>query len=782
VSAAEVRSFIKAAMTCNTNAAIDTKGDMATEHDEYAKTQNTLVLASIGQCLVTLSKSNIEHLLSTASALSQSRQSEATTILSRLKELNPAVAKQFQPKQQALSLLSLRLISTQVSACRALPSFLAVSYCWHSPDWVVSSAAEPIVDGWRISRPMLDALMDFRASEEEGVWMDQLCIDQENETDKKIHIGAMDIIYRSSRRLVILLEDIQLSQDEECAGLTYASAYEEGCREVRERNLEGQAKEEFGNKMFPRQEDKLRDEGQGHILLAVIPFALKLLGARWFSRAWCAHEIRLAPYLPPNNPLLLCYGHLGQVISFEFRFIHHLILHLSSSIPEERPQITGLDFRHAMNDPDPTSLQQHSWRIHRLAGMKSPDLSSMQHLVNVLSSKCSRKSDLISIALNTSSSPLCYEGDVTTVEDVIWIFSLFLLATGDVVPLVADGSKLRITDGNEKETISWAIYPHQGILDETLPIMDPNLVTGVTRDYVELDLLIFKSLPSTPSVESLELSSRIITQHKLMVLAREFLLAADQEVRAALETIKYDPGNDNSDSSGLSIRFHQLWLAHAIDCGLEWILRLPEVLRKGTDETWIYGTMGIDSNARLTEAASNLLSHFSGKKGEGDPISTANLLDTIIRFFSCLLDPRLALLNLRPRRLPVGPGDFTFTARVSCRSYIAVPVAIAHLPLWQKRAWIVEPFDPIAKTKNSITSCFFRNVSRRERPSSEKYSSDEADMRELPDKQRTAWRLRRRQTILGCLPFQQPIAADGVSTILLKKQRVYGAEDYVWRS
>jgi hypothetical protein len=786
VSAPEVRSYLKTAITYNTNAAIDTRSDMATEHDEYAQTQNILVLASLGHRLVTLSKPNMKHLLSTASTLSQSRQSEATAILSRLKELNYAVAKQFQPKQDALSLLSLRLISTQVSACRAFSSFLAVSYCWHCPDWVVAPAAKPIVPGWKISRPMLDALMGFRASEEEGVWLDQLCINQEDEKDKKIHIGAMDMIYRSSRRLIILLEDIQLGQDEECAGLTYASVYEEGCRDIRECKLEGQAKEEFLDGMFPRQEEKLRDGGQGHILLAVKSFALKLLGARWFSRAWCAHESRMAPYFPPNNPLLMCYGHLGQVMSFEFRFIHYLTLHLYCSFPEEGPQIADLDFRHLMDDPDPTSFRQHFWRIHRLSGMKSPGLSSMQHLVNVLSSRCSRKSDLISIALNTSRIPFYHEGDVTTVEDVIWIFSLLVLASGDVVPLVIEGSKLRFKDGNKKETLSWAIHPHQGILDKSLPITDPSLITGVTRDYIELDLLIFKLLPANPSVESLELSSQIITQHKLTALAREFLLVANQEVRTALELVKYDPGNNNSDSSGLFARFHQVWLAHAIGCGLEWTLRFPEVLRKGTDQTWTYGTMGVGSDARLTEAASNLLSHFLGEKEEGDPNSTTNQLATIVRFFTCLLDPRLALLNNTPRCLPAGPGDFTFTVPVSCRSYIAVPVAIAHLPLWQQRAWIVEPFDPIAKTENSITPYALRNEFIRGRPSSdsepEVYTSDEADMRELLDKKRTAWRLRRRQTILGCQPFQQPIAADGVSTILLKRQRVYGAEDYVWRS
>jgi hypothetical protein len=710
-----------------------------------------------------ISKPNIEHLLSTASAPSQSRQSDAAAIISRLKELNPVVAKQFQSKQDTLSLLTLRLITTQVPACGAVPSFIGVSYCWHSPDWVVASAAKPIVSGWKISKPMVDAVMGpgFRASEEEGVWLDQLCIDQQNEVDKKIHISAMDMIYRSCRRVVILLEDIQLSQDEECAGLTYAAVYGEGSREIKERKLEGEAKAEFVDQMFPRQEKKLRDGGQGHILLAVKSFALKLLGARWFSRAWCAHESRMAPYLPPNNPLFLCYGHLGQVLSFEFRFIHYLSFYLSSFQSKQEHQLMDEGSIQHMNDQNPTSLSQRTWRIHRLMATAYPNLSPLQHLTNVLSSGCSRKGDLISIALNISSIPLYYEGNVTAVEDVIWIFSLLVLATGDVVPLVVDGSKLRITDGNRKETLSWAIYPHQSVLDERLPIMDSSLITGVTRDYIEMDLLIFKSLPSTPSVESLDLSSRIITQHNLADLAREFLMAADQQVRTAVEAMKYDPGSNSSDSPGIFTGFHQVWLAQAIDSGLDWILRLPGVLMKGTDQTWMYGTMGIASDARLTEAASNLLSHFPGKTEKGDPISTANQLATVVRFFMCLLDPRLALLNIKPRCLPAGPGDFAITERVSCRSYIAVPVAIAHLPPWQKRAWIVEPFDP-SSNDDSVA-----------------YTSDHADMRELPDKKRTAWRLRTRQIIFGCQPFQQPIAVDGASTMLLKKQRVYGAEDYV---
>jgi len=766
---------------------MDSEGVMATEHDDYAQTQNTSVLASLGQRLVTISKPNTEHLLSTANALSQSRQSEAAAIISRLKELNPAVAKQFQPKQNALSLLNLRLISTQGPACGTVPSFIAVSYCWHTPDWVVASAAKPIVPGWKISKPMVNALMglDFRASEEEGVWLDQLCIDQGNEMDKKIHIGAMDMIYRSSRRVVILLEDIQLSQDEESAGLTYARFYKEGCREVKERNLQGQAKTEFIEQMFPRREEEFWDGGQGHIPIAAESFALKLLGARWFSRAWCAHESRMAPYRPPNNALFLCYGHLGEVISFEFRFIHYLSYYFSLFLPEKEQQMIDLGVQRSMNDPDPASLRQRTWRINQLMAIEYPNLSPMQHLVNVLSSKCSRKGDLISIALNTSSIPLYYDGEVTTVEDVIWIFSILVLAAGDVVPLVVDGSKLRIIDGNRKDILSWAICPNHGRVDESLPITDSSLITGATRDYIELDLLIFKSLPSTPSAESLDISSRIIAQHKLTALAREFLMAANYQVRRSVKIMGYDPGSNTGDSPGLFTSFHQVWLAQAIDCGLDWILRLPGVLRTGTDQTWMYGTLGIASDARLIEVAKTLLSHFSGKKEEDDPIRTANQLATVARFFMCLLDPRLVLLNMMPRRLPAGSGDFAFTEPVSCRSYIAVPFAIAHLPPWQKRAWIIEPFDPNAKKSNSILSSFFGTVFRRGKPSSEDnsalYTSDYADMRELPDKKRTAWQLRMRQVIFGCQPFQQTIAVDGVSTMLLKKQRVYGAEDYVWR-
>jgi hypothetical protein len=147
-----------------------------------------------------------------------------------------------------------------------------------------------------------------------------------------------------------------------------------------------------------------------------------------------------------------------------------------------------------------------------------------------------------------------------------------------------------------------------------------------------------------------------------------------------------------------------------------------------------------------------------------------------------MLDPRLILLNVAARRLPTGLGDFAITEPVSSQSYIAVPVAITHSPPWQKRAWIIEPFDPRAED-NSTRSSFFRALFKRGRRSSRsnavRYTSDDADMRAQPDEKRTAWRLRRRQILIGCQPFQEPFTNLGDAITLFKRQRVYGAEDYV---
>ncbi|KAB5536160.1 hypothetical protein GE09DRAFT_1063016 [Coniochaeta sp. 2T2.1] len=83
------------------------------------------------------------------------------------------------------------------------------------------------------------------------VWLDKLCINQGDHEDIVAHLGIMDAIYHAARRVVILLEDVQLSGDEEQAGLAFARFYVDLCQEVLVRGLEGEEKGRFVKNYFP---------------------------------------------------------------------------------------------------------------------------------------------------------------------------------------------------------------------------------------------------------------------------------------------------------------------------------------------------------------------------------------------------------------------------------------------------------------------------------------------------------------------------------------------------
>lgn len=215
-----------------------------------------------------------------ASVRRKSGVPEPQPICARLSQLNPEVGRLFQLKEDVLACLDLRMVLTNttkpmkspvvqpletpasVSTTRrtaALPvavnpkvsSYIVVSYAWHNLDWQLAAAATPIASGWGISRPMVDAVLACRDNDGEGVWIDKLCINQDDEHDRKTHVGAMDVIYRSARRMVILLEDVQLDEDEAFAALLYKQWYQDMCVAVTENSLEGAAKNEFVKSFVP---------------------------------------------------------------------------------------------------------------------------------------------------------------------------------------------------------------------------------------------------------------------------------------------------------------------------------------------------------------------------------------------------------------------------------------------------------------------------------------------------------------------------------------------------
>jgi hypothetical protein len=69
------------------------------------------------------------------------------------------------------------------SAVMANPdSFIAVSYSWHNTDWstseVLTDIKSPLIlEMWRM-------LLKLRKSTHEGIWIDQLCIEQGDKREK----------------------------------------------------------------------------------------------------------------------------------------------------------------------------------------------------------------------------------------------------------------------------------------------------------------------------------------------------------------------------------------------------------------------------------------------------------------------------------------------------------------------------------------------------------------------------------------------------------------------
>ncbi|KAH7010905.1 uncharacterized protein B0I36DRAFT_389804 [Microdochium trichocladiopsis] len=832
--------------------------------DDYVRQRNTSCLADLGHSLVRLSPDNISKLLLTASGLPERRRAEGDAICARLAELNPDVAKHFQSKQTATSRLKLRMIQPRSiqahpaavnettngvpqlqedpDRSREVDSFIVVSYCWHYPDWPLPAAASPIAPGWEVSRPMVDEVMRLAQVSVPGdgggsVWLDKLCINQADEDDKSTHVGAMDMIYRSARRVVILLENVQLGDEEEMeAALAYRKFYQDMCDHVKEHDLEGAEKGAYVKECFPRSEKEWcerhnsaassggSNEPAGKFDVAKLRAAAKrfvsrLLQARWFTRA-CTTS-----------------GDTGsRVLSFEFRFIHYFALYLCELVLDRTELAPSLDMlphhQTRIDDPGPTELWQLWYRIQRLHPERGAACSAMQHLVSIMSFGCTFKGDLMSIALNTSSIPLVFRGSAECVEDVIWMFALLVIAAGDVVPLIANGGKLRfppsttlgsaadepggpVKDGDTAQLVSWAPRPMQGVLDDTIPLRDKSYITAVTRDYIELDLLVFTALPAMATQASQDKADALIAKFHLDAMAETFAAAANAETQRQSEIMAavFDRIKDGQPGS-LHV-FVKVWLAHGIDCGTQWMLRFPEIMRQDTQD-WTYGVPREVEDETLLSAARELLSLVSGANAtphsQGDELKaaqeaprsdlgTAQDDETMIRrmalYLRMILDPRLKFYATAPRRLPLGGDDHAITFSSSNRSYIAVPLALVPLPSWQKRAWVLEPYDPSTDPPESFAD-FLPNPARTCIEPGEVLddvypvlSSDYADRRRPRDDKVGAWRLRRREQIFGFRGWDEAALqgmmarsskdGDGEGYVVyMKKQRVYGAEDYDW--
>lgn len=174
------------------------------------------------ETLSTLTKANTEKLLGKAINDQEIRKARAEEIISQAGSWNLNLKRLFAVKTGPFSEIPLRMLhSTTKSGSgdkkKSIDSFIAVSYRCPIPEWPdVKDFIDLRVEGKQIpiSKQSWHFLLDVRESDQEGIWIDQICINQEDEAEKASAIAAMDALYASARLVFILLEDVTLTHDE----------------------------------------------------------------------------------------------------------------------------------------------------------------------------------------------------------------------------------------------------------------------------------------------------------------------------------------------------------------------------------------------------------------------------------------------------------------------------------------------------------------------------------------------------------------------------------------
>jgi Heterokaryon incompatibility protein (HET) len=179
--------------------------------------------------------------------------------------------------------LVFRLVIKRTSNIAVDRSYIALSYHWTKP---IHDGGHDSNDALLIptSTAMFQAVLNERQSTDEGIWFDQVCINQKDGKEKAVSIGAMDIIYRSARSVVIALDDVTIGEDEE--------------RFLREYFGLDNIYEYSGTFSLHSFKCDIRENAQRYSKYTddhpiVFEILQKILNSTYFDRAWCNHEMRL---------------------------------------------------------------------------------------------------------------------------------------------------------------------------------------------------------------------------------------------------------------------------------------------------------------------------------------------------------------------------------------------------------------------------------------------------------------------------------------------------------
>ncbi|MCJ1458941.1 hypothetical protein MMC28_009317 [Mycoblastus sanguinarius] len=468
--------------------------------------------------------SNKLDLLQNAIEASQSTIEETKQVLARLEKFHSATADLFSLKRRAMSQIRLKLICVSSGIRTDLPrsfsSFIALSYCWHGGDWSPIPAFRRSKD-LPLSSIMFRALLRQLKSPDEGIWIDEKCINQRNEEEKMNAIGAMDIIYKSARVVIIALEDIKILKEEE-----------------------GPLRDLIAN---PRHSGWLPH--QDH-LRALSTALIHIFEARWFKRAWCSHELQLGKnhlfLIPTDDGLVeLTPDSLEDLYTFTVDYV-----------------IGHEDLAESMKN---VSLSYDLFdRAHNSISSNRSGRSFISEFADIVKLDCSYMTDKVSISINVASLQLYFKGAIETVHQCRWILSMIALSAGDVTVLGGVDEALNLNVGVDSEAESWLRW--SGDLEDSMVMThgsrlpEHSHITSIDEHQITLDLFIFKNLNpgciKRPSERSLQAAKLIMEM---------YFESSDKE--------RWLNKDRTSPDFQKTMRLQIEVVACALDCGVDWILK-----------------------------------------------------------------------------------------------------------------------------------------------------------------------------------------------------------------
>jgi hypothetical protein len=519
---------------------------------------------------------------------------DAAILLSDLNCLAPSVAKEFISKDYVNSAFPFRLIN-DVDFHGEEAGYIAMSYCRKkiiqtTPRRVVT----PIGDlpfGWqkeveqlplRISPALFQAVVRERHIGE-GLWFDQVCIEQEDEAERVRTMGAIDTIYKNARTVVVALDDIAVPPEEEQFLRHYIERYNYSDLPLDQQPHTGLSPpfmQQFG---------------------AFKSFFERIVGSDWFERAWCAHEMKMGR---SHVFLIPCYTHyedeIQTIIRFTGAFFTHMLVlasELATLAPAFQSKVQSLldFFQHrglfnedsflAVHRPDTPQDSSHSTtsfipavaEVFRMKASGNPRLPEYLRRLDA-------NRDKTCIALNASGLPLALAppGPFSrpNIEDEC-LRSLLLvgIAARDPAALCTIGTPLQLHDGS----VSWLCRPTT--LDVNTSQSPPPRfnrqasqivqATDGRAEYAQLDL-VFLDLPHRTQ-PSPSFPTHIARARMLIDLCVQYQIPG-----SGLWNFSQAP--DHPRTPALRNIFIQT-LACVFDCGPHWLLEVSASLQQMDSQT-----------------------------------------------------------------------------------------------------------------------------------------------------------------------------------------------------